>query len=179
MRSKQNRREPGRPTPERLFKSQGCFDVADGRGGTGAITFWDRPLEKAARETKYRKPQITKRQYEAGAKFRHHWERSGMDSDLKSPELDRVFGGGMFSCGMPKNEGEAHHRAQIRRAYEKLGADGFKFVRDVVAYDLDLSVKGFEFGFRNEAQARAAAFGSFRTLLDMLGDTWGIFNTGA
>jgi hypothetical protein len=152
------------PTPERLRRAGGDFDV----GETGRITMRDSPLERAlARKI------ITLGQYSAGQKYRHHWYHAGLSGRLRSPELDRVFAVDAASLsGMAKTEFEVFHRLRYREAVQAVGKIGSHVLDAAVCRELALDKVGYSLGWSSRPQAYAAAAERMKLALDELCKLW-------
>lgn len=103
---------------------------------------------------------ITDKQYDAADKFRAHFHLAGMD-----PRVTPVYGVESFSSSpndrLPAGERQAHFRAELHKAIDALkGVAGQveAVTRQFVLEETDLVTLGrAHCGFRQEAQARAAA----------------------
>ena len=163
------------PTPERLAKAAGDVELGDDKHGHITITLRDAPLERA-----FRRQAINKAQYDAGAKYRHHWYHGGLCEPLHSLDLNRIFGSDP-AYGMARTEAQHHHRQQIRRAVEHLMEKGDKegktcvsIIDSLVLHETPLEQVGARFGWGSKAQCIAAATVWFQIALGRLAQMWGI-----
>lgn len=155
------------PTPERLLKASGAVEYGDDGRGKRVLTVRDAPLERA-----FERGAITKGQYDAGAKYRLHWTKSGVDS-LRAIDLNRVFGGDGALYGLPNTDAE-HHRKQYRAATQAVGLFGAAMLEHAVCCELSLAAFGFEAGFRSESKAIEAAERVLAKHLETLRVLWGL-----
>jgi hypothetical protein len=163
-------REISGPTPERLLKSDGFFVVGDDQRGTRITRFQDSPLDRM-----FNREAIGGTEYAALQKYKHHWHHAGLESQLGSMELDRVFSSDPTSMsGMAKTERQAHHRKQYREAREVLGHRPGIVVDNVVCAEHGLEVGGYAIGWTNKPQAIAAATEMLRDAGYRLAKLWGI-----
>jgi hypothetical protein len=154
------------PTVERIRRAGTDFE----RGDTGQITMRDSPLERAlARNV------ITKEQYTAAQKYRHHWYHAGLADPLRSLDLDRIFGPdlGAYS-GMARTEGQLFHRQRYREAVQAIGKIGAHVLEWAVCREVPLEQVGYTLGWSSRAQAYAAAAERTKTALDELCKLWAI-----
>lgn len=157
------------PTPERLIKSGGNFDIGDDKQGTRTYTFRDSPLDRMKL-----RGAISDKRHGALSKYRHHWYHSGMQYPVGSVDLNRVFASDVFSMGcMPKSEGQAHHRRQYREAVQELGQMRSFIVEAVVCRELALHDVGRQFGHKSEWRAREYVHNELTTSADILCKRWG------
>ena len=145
------------------------IDVGDDKRGTKIYRI--KPCAEKLRNDK----KIDAIQYAALDKYRHHWYHGGLQSNLKSPDLNRVFAsdaGGM--SGLAKNDHEAHHRKQYHVARELLKPHHrvLIVVDNVIIQELPLHVCGI--GWDTPSQGRAAAIELLRVGADILAHHWGI-----
>ena len=151
-------------TVHRMRKAERNYDVSD----TGKVTLRDSPIERAvARGT------ITPPQYNAATKFYNHWFRAGLAGSLGSADLNRVFGGDNNFSGMPRNEAEAFHRQRYRQAIAAVGDDGGKVLVRIICHEQKFEDVGRALGWKNTAQATAAAIEVLRGALNKLAKEWG------
>jgi len=149
------------PTPERMAKAGPYLH----RSATGPITVRDAPLERLeARGT------IDKRLYDAGVKYRLHWNGAGLQERYASLRLDGVFGGGAESI----TDAMAHHKSVYTAAVRHLGVRGSGVVEDIVCRDMQLGDVGYKLGWANRPQAVAAAEALLKDALDRLAYWWGV-----
>jgi hypothetical protein len=171
-RSTKTRRPPleqrAQPTPERVRRAGGDFE----RGDTGRITMRDSPLERA-----FARRIISREQYSAGQKYRHHWYHAGLSDPLQSLDLNRIFATdlGRFS-GMPRTEAQVFHRQRYREAVQAVGKIGSHVLDWVVCRDIEFAEVGTTLGWGSRAQAYAAAVERMKMALDELCKLWGIAN---
>ena len=154
------------PTPERLRRAGGDFE----RGDTGRITMRDNPLERA-----FARRVISREQYSAAQKYRHHWYHAGLSDPLQSLDLNRIFATdlGGFS-GMPHSENQLFHRQRYREAVQAIGKIGSHVLDWAVCRDIELAESGYALGWSSRAQAYAAAVERMKMALDGLCKLWGI-----
>jgi hypothetical protein len=155
-----------RPTPERV--RQAARDFA--RGDTGQITMRDSPLERA-----FARNVVTREQYAAGQKYRHHWYHAGLCDPLGSMDLTRIFASdlGSFS-GMARTENQVFHRQRYREAVAAIGKIGSHVLESAVCREIALEQVGYSLGWGSRAQAYAAAAERMKNALDELCRLWGI-----
>ena len=156
------------PTPERMGRAETDFE----RGDTGRVTMRDSPLDRAlARKV------VTREQYVAGQKYRHHWYHAGLADRLESLDLNRVFVTdiGDFSA-MAKTEGQVFHRQRYREAVREAGKIGSYVLDWAVCRDVPLEQVGYALGWTSRPQAYAAAAERLKTALDEMCKLWGIGN---
>lgn len=156
------------PTPERLAKADGHFEVGgDDRSGS-VYTFKDDSLDRALK-----REIITGRQYAALHKFRHHWYHGGVAPTVGSIDLNRVFSSDHGSYGtMPASERQAFHRGQYRKAVQQLGIRMSMIVEKFVCLDQPIVAVGHALGWAHPMQARAAATALLVEAADKLADLW-------
>lgn len=149
------------PTPERMAKAGSFFH----QSATGPITVRDAPLERLeARGI------IDKRLYDAGVKYRLHWNGAGLHERYASLRLDGVFGGGVETI----TDAMSHHRSVYARAREHLGVRASLVVENVCCRDVQLVDVGYKLGWTNRPQAVAAAEALLKDALDRLAYWWGV-----
>lgn len=149
------------PTPERMAKAAGFIH----RSATGPITVRDAPLERLeARGT------IDKRLYDAGVKYRLHWNGAGLQERYASLRLDGVFGGGQETI----TDAMAHHRGVYEAAVKHIGMRQSGVVENVCCRDIQLADVGYKLGWTNRPQAQAAAEALLKDALDRLAYWWGV-----
>jgi hypothetical protein len=154
------------PTPERMRRAGTDFV----RGASGQITLGDSPLARSLT-----RGVITREQFLAAQKYRHHWYHSGLAERLVSPDLDGRFAKDFASyAGIPKSEMQLFHRQRYREAVQTIGKIGSQVLDSVVCRDVGLEQMGYALGWGTRAQAYAAAVESMKTALDALCTLWGI-----
>jgi hypothetical protein len=153
------------PTTERLRHAASHFV----RGDTGQITMRDSPLERA-----FTRHVITRQQYAAGQKYRHHWYHAGLSDPLGSIDLNRVFASdlGNFS-GMARTENQVFHRQRYREAVEIIGKIGSHVLDSAVCREIAIEQVGYMLGWGSRPQAYAAAAERMKDALDELCKLWG------
>jgi len=155
-----------RPTPERLRQAAGHWE----RGDTGQITLRDSPLERA-----HGRGVITREQYDAGVKYRHHWYHAGLADALGSADLNRIFATDVTGfSGMAKTEAQVFHRQRFRQAVTAVGEVGARVLDQCVCRELPLDQAGYTLGWGGKPQAISAATERLRAALDVLCRLWGI-----
>lgn len=158
------------PTPERLQKAQGFYQVGDDQQGTRIHRMRDDTLERLVARN-----QLTGTEYAALQKYHHHWHRAGLEMGLGSVDLNRVFSSDPGSMsGMAKTEGQAHHRKQWREAREHIGHRPGIVVDNVVCAGTNLEVAGFAIGWNSKPQAIAVATEMLKDAGYRLAKLWGI-----
>jgi hypothetical protein len=154
------------PTPERMRRA-GTDYV---RGDTGQITLGDNPLDRS-----FSRGCISREQYTAAQKFRHHWYHAGLSDRLVSVELDRVFAVDFSAfSGMAKTEGQVFHRQRYREAVQAVGKIGSHVLDQAVCREVGFEQIGYSLGWGSRGQAYAAAVERMKTALDQLCELWGI-----
>lgn len=164
------------PTPERLkhAKTWTVGNARDKRDRT--VTILD-PFEAAHERggwgIKGENPRIAQSRYEAGVKFRHHFERGGLHGVLSSLDLNasRTEPFGRTFLGTDE---QVHHRLQYRSAEKLLGMVETAVLRWVIVEGITLHGAGERMGWRDRKQASAAAVQVMRMSLDKLCGMWGI-----
>jgi hypothetical protein len=154
------------PTPERMRRAGADFL----RGDSGQITLADNPFDRALA-----RGSITRKQYSAGQKFRHHWYHAGLSDQLVSLDPNRVFAAdlGGFST-MARSEGQVFHRQRYREAVQAIGKIGSHVLEWVICRELAFEQVGYGLGWRSRPQAHSAAVERMKTALDELCRLWGI-----
>jgi hypothetical protein len=130
----------------------------------------DSPIERAlAREV------ISRPQYEAAIKFRHHWYHGGLAPMLASPDLNRVFAPNVANySGMAKSESQVFHRQRYREAVSEVGRRGEYVLSLCVCEEQPLAHAGYGLGWEHKPQAVAVATELLRLGLDRLCALWSI-----
>lgn len=156
----------GQPTPQRIRHAGADFF----RGDTGQITMRDSPLERA-----FARNVVSRQQYAAGQKYRHHLYHAGLCDPLGSMDLNRVFASnlGDFS-GMARTENQVFHRQRYREAVEILGKIGSHVLESAVCREIALEQVGYLLGWSSRPQAYAAAVERMKNALDELCELWGL-----
>jgi hypothetical protein len=167
------RRRPPRPdtlapTLERLRHAAGDIEIGDDKRGNRIYAMRDAPLERLRLRGR-----ISQQQYDAGAKFRHHWYHAGMAGALRSTDLDRIFADGSLGHGMPASEAEAFHRGRYREAVLVVG-NGVGILEAIACNEQPPELVGYKLGWRSKPQAIAGAIGALRSVLDTLCRLWGL-----
>lgn len=158
------------PTPQRLAKADGHFEVGDDQQGRKVIRLTDAPLDRM-----FRRRAISGAEYSALQRFRHHWYHAGLIPNVGSVDLNRVFASDPSnSSGMARSEAQAHHRGQWRQACNELGHRQRIVVDNVVCSEQSLEVAGFGLGWLSKPQAIAAASEILRDAGHRLAKLWGI-----
>lgn len=158
------------PTPQRLARADGHFEVGDDKQGTKVIRLADAPLDRM-----FRRKAISGPEFSALQRFRHHWYHAGLIPNVGSVDLNRVFASDPSnSSGMAKSEAQAHHRGEYRQACELLGHRGRITVDNVVCSEQSLEVAGYALGWLSKPQAIAAASEILRDAGFRLARLWGI-----
>jgi Domain of unknown function (DUF6456) len=158
-------RERAEPTVERLRQARGDVE----RGATGALTMRDSPLERA-----FGRGVLTREQYDAGVKYRHHWYHAGLAGTLASADLDRVFVADVSGfSGMAKTEAQVFHRQRWREAARAVGKVGLVVLDAAVCRELPLEQVGYMLGWSSRAAAIVAATERLKAALDGVATLWG------
>jgi hypothetical protein len=154
------------PTPERMRRAGPDFK----RGATGQITLGDNPLDRSlARGV------ISKEQYLAAYKYRHHWYHCGLAERLESADLNgRFLKDPSNYSSLPKSEAQLLHRQRYREAVQTIGKIGARVLDSVVCRDVALEQMGYALGWSSRPQAYAAAVERMRMALDALRKLWGV-----
>ena len=118
---------------------------------------------------------ITREQYSAAQKYRHHWYHAGLAGPLGSIDLDRIFAPdlGAYS-GMARTESQLFHRQRYREAVQAVGKLGSHVLDWTVCRETPLEQVGYTLGWSSRPQAYAAAAERTKTALDELCRLWGI-----
>jgi hypothetical protein len=154
------------PTAERMRHAGKDF----ARGDSGQITMRDSPLERA-----YARHVITRQQYAAAQKYRHHWYHAGLCDPLGSIDLNRIFASDLVGfSGMARTENQVFHRQRYREAVETLGKMGSHVLDSAVCREIALEQVGYMLGWGSRPQAYAAAAERMKNALDELCQLWGI-----
>lgn len=152
------------PTPERVRQADGAIEIGDDRRGSKTLTMRDAPLERALS-----RGVISRSQYDAGVKFRLHWYRGGMAGNLKTIDLNGVFGG-----QGSETEAKLFHRQQFFHARNSIGNWGAYVLDHVVCLETPLEKVGYSLGWGSKPQAIAVATEHLKIALDGLCRLWGI-----
>lgn len=152
------------PTPERLRQADGAVEIGDDRQGNKTLTMRDSPLERALS-----RGVLSRGQYDAGVKYRLHWYRAGMAGNLKTIDLNGVFGG-----HGSETEAKMFHGQQYHYAVKTVGPTGSYVLDHVVCRETPLEKVGYSLGWGSKPQAIAVATEHLRMALDGLCRLWGI-----
>lgn len=171
------------PTPERIVKSAGDYDIGSDETRGKVYTFRDDPIsrlmskgqlsDQRAQSDDERKKSSEPR-YQALLKYRHHWHHAGMEPTYGNFDLNKVFAQDGAWPGMPATEYQAFHREQYRGAVKKLGMKASFTVEKVVCEGDSLEAAGIKLGYRNGSQARTASIEILQIAADILVNHWGI-----
>lgn len=153
------------PTPERLARARGDYGYGDDREKP-TLTMRDYPLERLRHD-------LTRGQFAAAEKYRHHWFQAGLSDPLQSLDLNRIFGGDI-SCGMAKSEGQYFHRQKYREANEAIGMIGAAIIDHVVCRERPLVEFGVAVGWKSKSKAIDAARDTLVGALEKLRLLWGL-----
>jgi len=160
----------GIPTPERLAKTEGFFEIGDDKQGTRVYRLQDHSLGRMKQ-----RDAIDNTEYAALQKYKHHWSSAGLECSPQSVDLNRIFSADPGSMsGMAKTEAQAHHRQQYRKAREQFGNRQAILIDRVVLEDWTLEAAGATLGWRNRPQAISAATEMIRDAGYRLAKLWGI-----
>jgi len=156
------------PTPERLRRSQGFFEIGGDRRTGHRFRMADTPLARALMRQK-----LSGDEYSGLKQYALHWFAGGLQGHLNSIDLNRIlaFDPGSMT-GLAKSEAQADHRQAYYDAREHLGYRP-AFVADCVAcWELNLERVGHMMGFRSNYRAREAALYILRDAGYRLGRFW-------
>ena len=156
------------PTPERLAKAGSDIELGDDKHGKVIMTVRDSPLEKVLARKKISKPQ-----YDAGCKYRHHWHHAGLAAHYASLDPNRVFGakGG----GLLETERQVHHYRQYQSAVQHVGKDNARILDWVCCEEKPLEHVGLLLmGWGYRSGAIEAATGRLQGALSSLCALWGL-----
>lgn len=170
------------PTPERLVKAEGYFQVGgDERTGT-VLQFTDGSLgrlyarlnELAKTNTKINRDDLTN-EYIALQKYYHHWHHGGFEISVGSVDMDRIFAPNFNRThGLAKTERQINDRQQYERATKELGHRAKIVVDNVVCAGTTLEIAGYALGWTSKPQAIAAASEMIRDAGVRLARLWGM-----
>ena len=171
--------ETAGPTPERLLKSSGDFEIGNDKAAK-IYTFRDGALERLKDRGKLknrfsRDGAEVEPRYEALMKYRHHWRLAGMEPSYGNFDLAKVFAtdGGGFA-GMARTEAQAFHVGQYRAAVQEIGLKSSFVVECVVCQDNTLADAGARIGYQDRNSAVGAATELIQSAADRLAELWGI-----
>lgn len=144
---------------------------------------WQSPIDGALIRR-----QITRAQYAAAQKYYAHWYKSGLSEHFGTIDLERPFGGGSESAGMPKTELQAVHRKQRIAALKALKAWAFPERTDegiqrawvldkIVCSEEPIVNVGYLLGTARRDTARNRALSLLADGLDILCREWHIKST--
>jgi hypothetical protein len=167
MKTQEVVREMSIPTPERM-RLAGDNYVIGSDPHRRVVTILD-PFTAA-----FHRGQFTQKQYDAGSKFRIHYERGGIHGVLSSVSFDGCFGGKVDFSHLAKTEDQLHHRRQFFLAEKLLGMDTAALMRRVCCEGWTLEKAGNSLHWKCRKQATAAATERLRHALDQLADLWGV-----
>ena len=154
------------PTRERMRRAGADFQ----RGDSGQITVADNPFDRAVA-----RGHISREQFSAGQKFRHHWYYAGLSGQLASIDLNRVFATDLAAfSAMARSEGQVFHRQRYREAVQAIGKIGSHVLDSVICREFAFEQVGYALGWTSRAQAHAAAVERMKVALDELCRLWGI-----
>lgn len=160
----------GEPSPERVQKAAGGFNIGDDKQGGKTWTMMDSPLERL-----YAQDRISKTEYEGLVKYRVHWFRAGLQPSLGSVDLNRVFASDPSNfSGMAKSEAQVFHRQKWREACDLLGHRATIVIDNVVCAEQSALSAGICIGWKNRPQAEAAAITVLRDAGYRLARFWGL-----
>jgi hypothetical protein len=143
---------PG-PTPERLKRSGGFFEIGGDKRVGHRFIMRDTPLGRALVRQK-----ISAEEYTGLKKYSLHWLAGGLQGHMGSVDLNRIYAFDPSAMtGLCKSEAQAYHLGEYRLAHDFLGRRP-AFVADCVAcLELSLDVVGEALGFRSPYRGREAA----------------------
>lgn len=149
------------PTDERKNKANGHSFKDD----AGRQHMRDSPINVALS-----KKQISTAQFNAAQKFYNHWFRGGMVGNIKTVELNGVFGGSPD----PVSESRMFHLQRYWQAREKVGGRRAWALEKVICEEQTFEFLGRAMCWSNRPQAFAAGLTITRDALDILCEDWGI-----
>jgi hypothetical protein len=158
------------PTPERLLKSAGEFDVGEDGRGTKVITMRLRPIVAMLS-----KKQIDGKQFQALDKFHKHWFNAKLGGGCRSVDFNRIYAPDPFSDYLNASERQWKNRWEYNRALDKLA-----FQERIIASNLILSETmtaeecGYGLGYTSRYRARSAAVEVIRGMADRWVEMWGM-----
>ena len=160
--------EVAQPTPERLVKAKGQWDVPKTREKSRKVMrMRDYPLAHL-----FDMERIDKAQFEAGERFEAIVRACGFGG-LKSKDLCQPFVEGGDGGTMARTENEAHARQIHRQAVQALGPATSRVVVAVAVERFPLEIVGLAvLGYKNRPQARAGAYERLCAGLDALVEHW-------
>lgn len=133
---------------------------------------WQSPIDGALIRR-----QITRAQYAAAQKYYVHWYKSGLSEHFGTIDLERPFGGGSESAGMPKTELQAIHRELWRAAVSVLGQQRAWILDRIVCNEEPIVTVGYLLGTGRRDTARNRALSLLADGLDILCREWQIKST--
>lgn len=156
------------PTPERLLKAAGAVVYGDDKRGRRITTIRDAPLERALD-----RGAVSRKQYEAGCKYRLHWNRAGLQPRYATIDPNRVLGA--HGAGLLENEAAAFHHARYREAVQAVGEKDGWVLDWIVCLERPLEDAGTRLlGWDTRGSAIVAAMERLRAALDVLCRLWGL-----
>jgi len=141
------------PTPQRIAKSGGDFDLT-GRGRSSRrYTFLDDALGSA-----YKRRIISGEEWSALRRYALHWLAGGLQGPLGSVDLNRIFAfdpGAM--TGLARNEAQLDHKRTFYAAQDAIGFNPAYVATQVACFDRSLQETGMTMGYRSPFRARERA----------------------
>lgn len=161
----ENETQSSDPTPERLKKSGGHFDVGDDKQGARIYTFRDSAIDRLKA-----KDVISGKQYRALKRFYAVAYAAGRMGNLQSPDMDRVFATDKTAYShMARTNEQAESLREYRKAVTAMGLYESSIVSRVVLYEESLEAVGkIICGWKHPLQARAAAIEVLRSAADRM-----------
>ncbi len=149
---------PPGPTPERLKRSRGYFEIGGDRRIGHRFKMLDNPLGRA-----WVRQKISGEEFTGLKKYALHWFAGGLEGHLGSVDLNRILAFDPASMtGLAKTEAQADHRQEYYQARAMIGRRP-AFVADAVAcFEFELVPTGRMLGYRSNYRAREAALDILR-----------------
>jgi hypothetical protein len=151
---------PSGPTAERLAKTDGCFTVAGQAKSQRRFNMLDDALGRA-----WVRQKISDEEYAALRRYAHHWTAGGLQSPLRSVDLDRVHA--IHALGGSGTERMIDHQDAYYAARGAIGKRPADIADKVACYDVPLVSIGSLLGYRSpwrgyEAAAQALSEAGYR-----------------
>lgn len=153
------------PTPERLKKSGGHFDVGDDKQGSRIYTFRDSAIDRLKA-----KDAISGKQYRALKRFYVVAYTAGRMGNTPSPDMDRVHATDTTAYShMARTDEQAEALKEYREAVKAMGLYESSIVSRIVLDEDPLEAVGKMLcGWKHPLQARAAAIEVLRCAADRM-----------
>jgi hypothetical protein len=141
------------PTPQRLLKSNGDFDLTGRSRSSRRYTMQDDALGRA-----WKRQIISGEEWSALRRYALHWLAGGLQGPLGSVDLNRIFAfdpGAM--TGLARSEAQLDHKRTYYDAKEAIGFHPSYVADQVACFDRSLQETGLTMGFRSPFRARERA----------------------